>query len=113
VVAAAVSERPVTRVTSSGPAVAEAGRAAVFYFVNEAPTSRAARMDAAAEAAEQRGDHAAAAQWRARAVAQHALAARLPHGGRPNIEWQVRAGNGARSRVREHGRGLGGVETRW
>jgi hypothetical protein len=74
----------------TAPAAADtAGRAAVFYFINEAPASRAARMEAAADAAERGGDPACAARWRARAATQRAVAARLPHGGEPNIEWQA------------------------
>ena len=36
------------------------------------------------------GDHAFAARWRTQAASERAVAARLPHGGEPNIEWQVR-----------------------
>ena len=85
-----------------------AGRAAVFYFVNEAPTSRAARMEAAADAAAHDGDPGGAARWRARAAAQRAVAARLPHGGRPNIEWEVSEGE-ATAHEGTHGGGRGGL----
>jgi len=69
---------------------AAAGRAAVFFFINEAPASRAARMEEAAAAAAFDGDPGAAERWRARAAAQRAVAARLPGGGRPNVQWKVR-----------------------
>jgi hypothetical protein len=56
-------------------------------------------MAAAADAAERDGNPDAAARWRARAAAQRSVAAKLPHGGRPNVEWQVRRGNEAFSRA--------------